>query len=287
MPWSDFEVFLALARGGSHAAAASTLQVDPTTVGRRIQALHEALGAQLFERTATGLRLSETGQRLLPRVERMEGEVLAAMRELRGADARLEGSVRITAPDGLVNYVLVPRLAELRRLHPGLEVEVRAEAKVSDLSRREADVALRLSRPKESGLVARRVGSMRFGLYAAQDYLALHGTPRSVAELSEHEFIAFDGGVELPQQRWLRDRVAQARNTLRFNTTASVVAACLAGHGIALLPTFAAVHEPRLVALVPRLAGPTRELWVVTHQAIRRNARVAAVSSWLARALAD
>jgi DNA-binding transcriptional LysR family regulator len=286
MAWSDFEFFLAVARGGSHAAAARALHVDPTTVGRRLTVLQEALGTQLFERRVGGLRLTEAGSQLVPRAERMEAEAFGAERELRGADARLTGEVRVTAPDGIVVHVLLPRLHELRRVHPGLEIEVRAEMRTADLARREADIAVRLARPKEPSLVARRAGTMRFALYASHDYLAARGTPRKVADLAAHDFIAFDIGVALPQIQWLQKQVPNARYVLRLNNTTTVTAACAAGHGITLLPTFVAADDPRLTALLPRITGPTRELWVVTHQAVRRNARVTVMTEWLGRVLA-
>jgi DNA-binding transcriptional LysR family regulator len=282
MAWDDFQVFLAVHRTGSHARAGRALGVDPTTIGRRLAALEAELGARLFDRTPAGLTATPSAQALVPRLQRVEAELLAAEQELHGADARIAGPVRITASDGLVNYVLVPALVALRRRHPGLAIELGSETRTLDLSRREADVAVRLVRPKEPALVARKLGTMPFSLYASRAYLEHNGTPRSTAELERHDWIGFEAALDrLPQVTWLRRTVPRLRYAIRANTTAIHVAACAAGHGLALLPSFIAGHEPDLVPVLPRLAGPTRDVWAVAHTAMRRNARVALILAWL------
>jgi DNA-binding transcriptional LysR family regulator len=266
--------------------------VAHTTIGRRIAALEAALGARLFDRTAAGIALTDMGAALLPRAERVESEILAAERDLRGADARLEGSVRITASDGIVHYIVLPGLAELRRAHPGIAIEVRADTRALDLSRREADVAVRLSRPKEPSLVARRLGTLRFGLYASRAYLERRGSPRNMADLEDHDFIGFDASLdELPQVRWLRKTVPASgaskgiRWAVRATTTTAQVVACAESQGIALLGTFVAPREPRLVPVLPRLATPSRETWLAVHRDVRPNARVGAVIDWLVQTM--
>jgi DNA-binding transcriptional LysR family regulator len=287
MIWEDLKVLLAVARQHSHAGAARVLRVDASTVGRRIASLERDLGSRLFDRLPEGLAPTTAGATLLLRAERIETEVLAAERELEGSDERLSGSVRLTASDGVLNYVLMPGLVEFSRAHPGLDLVVRAESRVLDLSRREADVALRLSRPKESTLVARRLGTLRFGLYAGRSYLARVTAPRSLASLAGHTFIGFDTDLEdVPTFRWLKKQVPGLRLGLRANTTVTQVRACVAGHGIALLPRFVSPSEPGLVELLPRLAGPTREAWAVTHRDLRRSPRVSLLIDWLTQTTA-
>lgn len=283
----DLEVFLAVARGGSHAKAGKLLSVDATTVGRRLGALERALGAKLFQRDATGLSATAAGRALLPRAERVEAELSAAARELQGRDARVTGTVRITGGDGLVHDVLVPLLPALLRAHPGLSVELRADTRTLDLSRREADVALRLSRPREAGLVARKLAAVPFGLYASPEYLVRRGTPRSLADLSSHDFVAFEPELDrLPQNRWLTDTVGDLRPVVRANTTVVQTAACVAGLGIALFPTFVARREARLVRVLAGAPTPSRDLYAVVHGDLRENARVRAVLGWLAATVA-
>ncbi len=277
---------LALQRGGSQKAAARLLGVTHTTVGRRLAVLEKTLGARLFERRPDGLAATPVGTRLLGRAERVEEEVSSAEREVRGADARLEGSVRVTAGDGLVNYVLVPAIAELHREHPGIALELRAETRDLDLSRREADVAVRLRRPQEPSLVARKVGTMSFGLYASAAYLERRGTPRALGDLRRHDLVGFDASLDsAPHVRWLQKAVGDARWVVRATTTTAQVLACAESRGIALLGSLIAAREARLVAVLPRSSTPSRDMWLVVHEDMRRNARVTAVLAWLTRTL--
>jgi DNA-binding transcriptional LysR family regulator len=288
MVWDDLRVFLAVQRAGSHKRGARHLRVDPTTVGRRVAALESALGARLFLRTPEGLRATPAGLRLVPHAERMEAEALEAERTLLAADTRLEGSLRVTAGDGFVHFVLLPALPELRREHPLLCIELRAETRILDLSRREADVALRLVRPKEPALIARRLGRMQLAFYAGQGYLDRRGSPRGLAALAEHDLIGFDSSLDdLPQTKWLLRVLPRPRYVVRATTTSAQVQACADGHGIALLPTFVASREPRLVRLLPRLAGPTRDMWGVIHADMRGSARITTFLAWLARLVSE
>jgi DNA-binding transcriptional LysR family regulator len=282
MAWDDWRVFLAVARTGSHAGAGKALGVAATTIGRRLAALEAEVGARLFDRTPTGLVPTEAGRAVRGRAVRVEEELAAALRELGGADARVEGSLRVTAGDGFIHYVLVPRLGELRRRHPGLVLDLRADNRVVDLSRREADVAVRLARPTEASLVARRLGPMGFALYAAEAYLERRGAPRALGELAEHELVGFDAAFDhLPQVKWLARHAPGVRWTLRATTTTAQVLACAEGQGIALLPTFVEAREPRLRRVLPKVAGPVRDTFLVTHADLRTNARVAAFVTWM------
>jgi DNA-binding transcriptional LysR family regulator len=283
MLWDDLRVLLAVHQQGSHKRAGRQLGVDPTTVGRRLAALERAVGARLLLRTPDRVQVTPAGLKLVQHAQRMEAEAAAAERALLAEDQRLEGSLRVTAPDGFMHYLLLPALGELRRAHPRLSVDLRADTRVLDLSRREADIAVRLVRPKEPALIARRLGQMRFSLFASQSYLDRAGVPRTLDALASHDFIGFDASLdELPQTRWLRRVTAAPRYVVRANTTVAQVVACAEGHGIALLPAFVALREPRLQRLLPRLLGPSREIWGVTHADMRGNARAAAVLDWLA-----
>jgi DNA-binding transcriptional LysR family regulator len=282
--WDDLRVLLAVHRKGSHGGAARLLGVDPTTIGRRLAALEQALDTRLFDRTPAGLVATDAGAALAARAARVEEEVLAAEREIGGANARLEGPVRITASDGILHWVVVPALADLRREHPGVVVELRADTRALDLSRREADVAIRLARPKEPSLVARRLGAMSMGLYASRAYLERRRAPRTIADLAEHDFVGFDASLDaLPQARWLRTLVRAPRWVVRATTTTAQVAACAEGLGIALLASFIAPREPRLVPVLPSRAPAPRDAWLAVHEDMKRSARVRAVLAWLSK----
>jgi DNA-binding transcriptional LysR family regulator len=285
--WDDLRVLLAVARQKSHGGAGRLLGVDPTTVGRRIAALEAALGARLFDRTPAGLVATQAGSTLAVHASNMESELLSAERAVRGADAELVGPVRITAGDGMVHYALVPALTELRRVHPGIAVEFRADTRSLDLSRREADVAVRFSRPKEASLVVRRIGSAAFGLYASRSYLDRAGPLRTLSDLGAHDFVGFDASLDdLPQVRWLRQTMGKPRWVVRATSTTAQVLACAEGQGIALLPTFVSAHEPRLVPVLASRRPPPRDVWIAVHRDMHKNARAAAVIDWIARAVA-
>jgi DNA-binding transcriptional LysR family regulator len=282
LAWDDLRVFLAVHRARSHAAAGRALRVAPTTVGRRLAALEAAVGARLFTRGPEGLMATEASRALLARAERMEAEVLEAERELSGADARPTGSVRITTGDGFATYILAPALPAFLAAHPGLSVEVRAEVRALDISRGEADVALRLFRPRERSLVARRLGVERYGLFAAPAYLARRGTPRVARDLAGHDLVLYDRELDrLRTQIWFRQAAAGARIAVRANTTTLLQAACAAGAGIASLTASYVRGDPRYVRVLPRLEPPPNDLWAVTHPDLRSTARVAAILRFL------
>jgi DNA-binding transcriptional LysR family regulator len=278
LEWDDLRVFLAVLRSRSHASAARNLGVAPTTVGRRLAALEAAAGARLFTRTPDGLVATAAARSLAERAERAEAEVLGAERELTGADARPTGTVRITCGDGWAAHVLAPALPAFLAAHPGLTVEVRADVRALDLTRGEADVALRLFRPREKSLVARRLGLERYGLYAAPSYLAARGVPRTGRDLAAHDLVLYGRDLDgMRTQAWLLGAAGGARVSVRASNTITLQAACAAGAGIALLTASVARGDPRYVQVLPRLEPPPAEIWAVTHADLRTSARVTAV----------
>jgi DNA-binding transcriptional LysR family regulator len=284
LQWDDLRYFLAVHRHGTHAAAGRALRVAPTTIGRRLAALEEALGVKLFQRTPAGLVLGESGQVLRAHAERVEAEVLASERELTGADRRVSGPVRLTAGDGMATHLLAPGLAELQQAHPELRVELRADNLAVDLSRREADVALRLFRPREQSLIARRLAPFTFGVYGGEPYFARRGRPSGMKDAARHDWLGPESAQDgTPPGQWLRRHIPASRVVLRSSATTVLMSACAAGQGLAVFPELLAACDARLVPVLPRAALPTRELWAVTHQDLRHSARVAAVMDWLVR----
>lgn len=280
--WDDLRIFLAVHRARSHAGAARALRTAATTVGRRLAAMEAAVGARLFTRTPEGLAPSAAAQQLLPHAERVEAEVLEAERALSGADSRPTGSVRVTTGDGFATLVLAPALPAFLAAHPGLTIEIRADVRVLDLTRGEADVAVRLFRPRERSLVARRLGLERYGLFAAPAYLARRGTPRHQRDLARHDLILYDHDLDrMRTQAWVRQTAAGARIAVRASTTTTMHAACAAGAGIALLTVSAVRNDPAFSPVLPLLRPPAAEIWAVTHPDLRSTARVAAVLRWL------
>lgn len=284
MNWDDLRYVLALHRQGSHKGVGRLLRVDPTTVGRRIAALEAEAGARLFVRTPERLKATPAGLVLSRHAERIEAEVLAAGRELVGEAKALAGPLRVTGGDALINHVVVPALAELLTSHPGLAIELRTETAIVDLSRREADVALRLVRPKEPALAARRMGELPFGIFASESYLERAGRPRTLSAAAAHPFIGYYAAFDhLPQVRWLHRAVRPIRYALRASTLTSQVLACGEGLGLALLPVFSALRDRRLHQLFGGQAGPTRELWTVFHSDMRGDPRISNLLGWLSK----
>jgi DNA-binding transcriptional LysR family regulator len=282
LEWGDLRVFLAVHRTGSHAGAARLLSTAPSTIGRRVAALEQALGARLFARTPDGLVPTAAARGLFPRAERVEAEVRDAERELTGQDVRPTGTVRVTCGDGFGAYVLAPALPAFLAEHPGLAVELVSSVRVLDLTRGEADVALRLFRPREKSLVAKRVGTERYAVYGAPAYLARRGTPRTAKDLAGHDLVLFDRDMDrMTTQAWFLRLAVGARVAVRSSTTTALHAACRAGAGLAVLTTSTVREDPGFANVLPRLEAPPSEMWLVTHADLRGSARVAATLRFL------
>ncbi len=287
LDWDDLRFFLAVSRAGSMTAAASELGVAQPTVGRRLAALEQRLGAKLLQHLPSGQALSTTGQRLVAHAEQMEQSALAVERVATGRDVGLRGRVVITASEWLVARVLGPALAPLCAEHPELELELLADPRHLSLARRESDLALRPSRFKEAAVVSRRVAALSFGLYASSVYLAEHGAPDFGAGAAGHRLIAMSESLtEIPDRPWLAKIASRARVVARANGRLAQVALAEHGVGLVCLPRFLGDLSAGLHALATPEPGPERALWLGAHRDARSVPRVATTIEFLARALA-
>jgi len=285
--WDDLRHFLAIHRGGTLARAASTLGINATTVSRRLAALEERVHARLFDRTPEGYTLTGAGHDLLYRAERMEAEALALEREVLGADQRLAGSVRVTATEMIGTRFIMPHVPQFRARHPEIAIELESSNRNVSLTRREADIALRLARPHEENVITRRLAPIPVALYAAPDYLSTRGVPIDAeSSLAGHELLLFAATRAFRvENAWFEPRLAGARITLRSDSVSAIFAAAVAGAGIALLPRAAADREPGL-ARIPTLTVPEpRVIWQTVHADLQKNARVRAVLDFLTEIL--
>jgi DNA-binding transcriptional LysR family regulator len=287
LDWDDVQVFLALARHESLSAAARTLGVNHATIGRRIDSLERRVGGALFERGARGYAPTPLARTLLPAAEAMEAGSHAFLRGAGRAGPGLAGTVRLTATEALASVFLAPRLAAaVRELHPGIAVEIATDSRALNLSRREADAALRWARPAGEGsgaLFCRRIGTVGYGFYAAEPYLAAHaGSGNGGGDPEQpHDLIGFDdagaaGG--LPEPGWLARTAKHGRIVFRSNSVLAQRAAAEAGAGIAVLPHYLAAGTAGLRPVA--MAGTermTRELWLVVHRDLRDVPRIRAV----------
>jgi DNA-binding transcriptional LysR family regulator len=283
--WNDLRYFLACARAGSLAGAGRALKVDQTTVGRRLGALEEALGARLFDRTPEGFTLTATGTRLIETAEAVEQATIDLERRATGADARLEGSVRVATSETLSATFLAGALVALHAAHPGIEVQLVTGTTSLNLLKREADVALRVGqRPTHQALVVRRLGAIAWGLFATAKYLAerpVEPGPR----LDGHDLVVLDDELaQIPPVRWLSERASGARVAMRTNSILTAAAAVRGGWGLATLPTFFRGGSPELVLAHPELVTPV-DVWLVVHPDLQHTGRVRAVLDHLAQAM--
>jgi len=280
-------VFLEVHRTGSLTAAGRRLGADPSTVGRRLGTFEKDLGANLFFRTRTpeGHVATPAGERLVAHAERIEEEALAVGRELAGEEEQLRGTIRLTAPDAFSARVLVPLLAAFRRRWPDIDIELIADNRVLSLTKREADMALRVNRPRDPGLVTRRLASFGSGLYVSRRYIAEHGMPKP--DWAGHLAVGVDESCgERPDRRWLEENVKKARVVLKVNGTHAQLAATLEGVGMSLLPSYLAAPLPELVCVVPSKNALMESLWLVLHKDLRHSAKVRACADFLTAEIA-
>jgi len=274
MDWNDLHYVLTVARAGTLAGAARRLGVNQTTVARRLAAAERALGTRLFERVDGALHPTKSGEAAIAHAARVEQDVRALELAAGGGDAEVAGSVRLTAVPVLINRLLVPALPRLHARHPRLRLDLVAEARNANLTKREADIALRLARPDGGrGLLTRRLGYLDYAVYGSRR--------RSADRLP---WITYDEALaHLPHARWLdAASQGQARALVSVNDTETVLQAIHAGLGKSLLPCFVADGESGLRRLSGAKALLSREVWLLTHRELRHHARMEAVVAWLA-----
>lgn len=282
MDWDDLRSFLAIARHGTLSAAARALGVRQTTMGRRLAALEARMGARLLQKTPAGYVPTAAGEAILGNVERIEAEALAIGRRIGGRDARLEGTVRVTTIETLAAEILLPALPPFHAAHPGIEIEIMAEQRSLSLTRREADIAIRLARLPQQDLAVRRIGTLGCAIYAAAPYLAGHGMPDFAAGAPGHAVIRRGAEMaHLPEQAWFAALTGQARAVLRSNASSVIREAARQGLGLACLTRYLGDTEG-LVRLPAPSPGPEREIWLAVHSDIRHVPRIRAVSDFLA-----
>ncbi len=274
MDWDDLRYVLAISRGGGLAAAARELQVNNSSVYRRLEKLEAQLEVRLFERLRSGYQLTDAGETLAEAAQRMEGEALAAERIVMGTDLKLEGHILLSTSEALAYFVLPQLLADFRETYPGISLSVSANNQLVDLTRRDADVVIRGTSSPPEHLVGRSAGRLGFAAYAHPDYLARMGRGRP---LSEYDWIGYDGAMSrVVMGIWTDKNIPQARIKLRFDTIGGVSQAVRAGLGCASLSCFSAEHE-RGLALIPGSQFLSQvEVWILTHPDLRKSARIRA-----------
>ena len=275
LDWNDLRHFVVLAREGTLSAAARALGVDHATVARRVAALEASTALKLVDRRARSYALTDDGRRIAAAAAPMEEIAFAVERAMQAAKPGISGEVSVSAPPSLANALIAPRLIELRRMHPNIFIKLIGEKRSASLNRREADLALRLSRPDEGGLIARKIGHFGFSLYGAPSYLK-DTPPHAFA------FIAYDASMdEALQQQWLKAIAGNRAIVLRTSDLENQAAAARASVGVAALPHFLGDRDAGLARYEVGGKQVGRDVWLVVHRDLRRAPAVRAVMEFL------
>jgi DNA-binding transcriptional LysR family regulator len=276
--WDDLRIFLAAFREGSCAAAGARLGVNQSTISRRIAALEGDLGVRLFDRLPEGLVPTAAAEEIVPRAELFEATAAELIDAVEGIDTRLAGVVRIALPEMIATELVAPALPAFLREHTGLRVELIAGDMIVDLTRREADLALRFVRPESGDLVVRRVATLRFGVFGSKEYLAEH-RGKSPDEL---QWLDWDTTqAHLPDAAWLHAVLPGVEPVLRTSALGVRLRATRGGLGVSVLARPLAELYPELEEIEGFPSLPEIPVWLVGHRALRNLPRIKAVWAFL------
>jgi DNA-binding transcriptional LysR family regulator len=276
--WNDLRHFLAVARQGSTIAAAKAMRLSQSTVHRRLAELERRIGRNVVIRHATGYRLTEFGEELLPLAKRVEDAIATVERHLTATDDALAGSVRVTCSESIgFRLMKSPLLDGFHARYPGLRVEFVMSDRFLDLAKGEADVALRAGVPDDENLVGRKIADVPWALFASRSYIERHGHVDQMEDINGHAVVEFDGGIkDHHAAQWLRSVAPRARIAARSNTVPGLMMTVKSGAGLAPLPMPLAVREADLVRVLGPLPGLISHIYLLTHPDLRRTRRVGA-----------
>ncbi len=279
--WESVRVFLAIARAGTIRSAARDLGVGHTTIGRRLAELEEDLGVRLFEKLPNGLALTAAGEQALAHAERVESEMFDLERHVMGRDAEPAGQVRLTLPPPMAYGPLMHDIVAFGNLYPKIDVELVVSYAVSDMSRRNADIAVRFTDAPDDWLVGRRLPVFRDSVYATQDYIAANTFDGREATA---KWIGWTGDSESPS--WIRSTpFPDCSVRWRIGDVTAQAAAARAGLGMCLLPCWVGDLDPELKRVPPAEAFLSREAWILTHPDLRTSERVRLFQRYLVDAI--
>ncbi|HEY4316962.1 MAG TPA: LysR family transcriptional regulator [Herbaspirillum sp.] len=278
MDWDNARIFLAIHRVGTLRGAAEQLHLDQATVGRRLAAMEKSLGARLFLRTSSGYVATPAGELAVGAIERMEQGAEQLLRQTQGIDERLCGVVRLAATDSAARHFLIGAIRELHAQHPEIRVVLTTSTEVSNLTRREADLAVRTVRPSNPDLISRHLKRLENSLYASREYLEKHGEPQPGTALAGHDVVIYQRAIYPRHSNALcGESSANARVVMEVSTGLMLMEAIRAGLGLGEMPTYLGDAEPSLQRIWPERTEPY-DMWLVLHSDLNRTARVRAVA---------
>lgn len=280
--WDHLRFFLALADAGSLSQAARDLGVSHTTVLRRVKSIERELETHLFDHTGQGHKLTPAGHSLYVEVQKMQLAVNDIARKISGVDQTIEGPVTITTTDTLGYCILPPVITRLYECYPQLSVTLASSNQMSDISNREADIALRTCAEPPPNLVGRKIGSIKFCACASRSYIDAHQLTKFPEDTSTHQFIVLDKKFrEAPFYQWIVSRLHEQSGLLTANGMLTVYSLCIAGAGIAVLPDYLVKHNDSLVELIADTEFSTNDVWLLSHVDLRDTARIRLVKNFL------
>lgn len=281
MDWDDMRVYLAVARAESLSGAGRVLRIDPATVGRRVARLEEAVGARLFAKGPQGYALTEEGLRLLAHAERAEAAMEGAAEAVTGGGG-LTGQIRLGAPDGCANYLLPQVLASICDANPGLEVQIVALPRVFNLSRREADMAIGVSRPEAGRLRVQKLTDYRLHFAASRDWLAARGPVGSLADLRQQRIVGYIPDMIFDKELDYLSGLGFGTVALASNSVSVQLNWLRAGAGVGIVHDFALPSAPELVKVIPDEVSLVRAFWLIRHEGDGRAERLSRFAELLA-----
>lgn len=283
LDWNNLRDFVAVAEIGSFTAATKKLAISQPTLSRRIDALESHLNVQLLVRTARGVKLTQAGEDLLTRARSMVEHATDIEDAILGQDAALEGSVRISITEVLGITWLTPLIADFHQTYPRVRIELILDNTMVNLLSRDADIALRLVRPTQSGLITRCISSFHTGLYASRSYACRRPLPQNLEQAKDHDAVGLVGNT--PMAEWTRGVFGESRHVLLTNSLLAVLEGVRSGLGIGPVLKHIGEEDPNLISCLPQADVIKKDIWLTTLPALHRNARIKAVYRFLAMSL--
>lgn len=280
--WDDIRIFLAVARNGGMAAAAQNLNVNHTTVARRLSGLESALKTRLVLRTTAGVTLTPAGMDFMRFAERMEAEALAADQHLRSSDGKIAGKVRLATREAFGQWLVCPKIGELHARYPDLVLELVPESRTFSLLKHDVDISVTVTHPSQNRLIAQKLTDYRLGLFASREYLEREGPVKSVEDLRDRQVIWYvEDMIDMDVPRYFKDIVSTSRSTFRATNILAQYAATISGAGLGILQLYEAGQDPALVRVLPNEVEETLSYWMSVHPDSRNLPNVRAVMDFL------
>ena len=280
--WDDIRIFLAVARNSGMAAAAQNLNVNHTTVARRLSSLESALKTRLVLRTTAGVTLTPAGMDFMRFAERMEAETLAADQHLRSRDGKVAGKVRLATREAFGQWLVCPKIGELHARYPDLVLELVPESRTFSLLKHDVDISVTVTHPSQNRLIAQKLTDYRLGLFASREYLEREGPVKSVEDLRDRQVIWYvEDMIDMDVPRYFKDIVSTSRSAFRATNILAQYAATLSGVGLGILQLYQAGQDPALVRVLPDEVEETLSYWMSVHPDSRNLPNVRAVMDFL------